>query len=63
MAALVVDPVGVLGRAEHDEQDELLLDVVEPMRDVGRDEDDRARPDRAVVVADADPAPAREITW
>ena len=42
LAALVVDAVGVLGRPEDDEDDELLLDVVEAVLDVGADEDDRA---------------------
>ena len=32
LAALVIDAMGVLGRPEDHEHDELLLDVVEPMR-------------------------------
>lgn len=57
-AALVIDPMGVLGRAEHDKDDELFLDVVEPVLDVGADEYDRPGLDRSVLVADAHPRPA-----
>ncbi len=56
----MVDPVGVLGRPEDDEDHELLLDVVEAMLDVGADEHDRARLDRPVLVADPDLGPARD---
>lgn len=58
LAPLMIDPVGVLRGPEHDEDDELLLDVVEPMRHVGTDEDDRAALDRPILVADRDPASA-----
>src|SRR4029079_9897070 len=39
LARLVVDAVGVLGRPEDHEDDELLLDLVEPMGHVRTDED------------------------
>ena len=37
----MVGAVRVLGRTEHDEEDELLRDVVEAMLDVGAHEHDR----------------------
>ena len=49
-----------LGRSERDEQRQVLGDVVEAVRDGGRDEHDRARPDVADLVADGDPAAARD---
>ncbi len=52
VAALVIDAVGVLGRAECDEDDELLLDVVEPVLHVRADEDDGAGRDRPILLAD-----------
>ena len=43
-----------LCRAEHDEGLEALGDVVEPVRDAACDEDQRAGPDRTLLVADGD---------
>jgi len=60
LPTLVVDAMGVFGGSEHDEDDELLLDVVKPVRDVGADEDDGARLDPAILVTDRDPRPARD---
>jgi hypothetical protein len=57
--ALVVGAVGVLGRAEGDEDDELLLDVVEAVFDVGAHEHGRSGPDGVVHPANPDRAPAR----
>ena len=61
LPALVIDPMGVLGGAEDHEHDELVLDVVEPVRHVGADEHDRAggdrrapRPPRVIVARAAD---------
>jgi hypothetical protein len=52
----VVDTVRVFGRTEHDEEDQLLLDVAESMHDVRADEHDRAGLHRALIAADVDPA-------
>jgi hypothetical protein len=57
---LVVHPVGVLGRAEEDEHDKVLGDVVEPMVPVRRHEDDRPRPDRARGTTNGDRRPPRD---
>ena len=59
MAALMVDAVGVLGGSEHDEEDQLLFDLMEAMRRVGGNKDDRARRHGADLVADGDSSPAR----
>ena len=48
-AALVIDPVGVLGRSEDHEHDVLLLDVVEAVLDVRADEDHGPRLDRPIL--------------
>ena len=55
--SLMVHAVRVLGRAEHDQDDELFLDVVEPVLDVGADEDRGARLDDLVLGADLDLRP------
>ena len=57
-AALMIDPVGVLGGPEHDEDDELLLDVVEPVLDVRPHEDDGTRCDRPILLPDPHLRPA-----
>ena len=49
-----------LRRAEHDDQPQLLGDVVEPMRHARRDEDRVARADVAGLGAGGEPAAARE---
>ena len=60
LAALVVDPVGVFRRSEHDEDDELLLDVVEAMLPIGPDEDHGAGGHGPVLVPHPDLAAARD---
>lgn len=60
VAAVVIHSVCVFGRPEDDERDELLADVVEAVDGVGRHEDDRSGHDRAILVADEDPAAPRD---
>ena len=50
----VVGPVRVLGRPEEHQHDELVLDVVEAVRDVCADEDRRAGAHDMLLIPDAD---------
>ena len=60
-ATLVIGAVCVLGRAEDHEDDELLLDVVEPVFHVRADEHHRSGLHGAILAADPDP-PRPETT-